>query len=77
MKDWLVKAEILERIPQLMFDIAASSGESPRDRIAAAKMLVVIVQQVAARRKSEPAAARSAVRIHLPDNGRAARRTGR
>lgn len=76
-KDWVVRAEMFERLPQLMFDIASSSDESPRDRIAAAKMLVVMVQQEAARRKGEPASARPAVRIHLPDNGRAARRIGR
>ncbi len=76
-KDWVVKPEMFERLPQLMFDIAASTDKASRDRIAAARMLVLMVQQERARRKAEPTAARPAVRIHLPDNGRAARRAGR
>lgn len=77
LKGWLVKPEMFKRLPKEMFDIAASPNHAARDRIAAAKMLLMMVQQEMARRKAEPAAARPVVRVQLPENGRAAPRTGR
>lgn len=69
-QNWGVRPEMLEKLPQLMYEIAASPNSSERDRVAATKTIVSMVGQDDAAAKGEPESTDVNVMIVLPDNGR-------
>ena len=75
-QNWGVRPEMLEKLPQMMLEIAGSPNASGRDRVAATKTIVSMVGQDDAAAKGEPESTDVNVMVVLPDNGRDSARSG-